>query len=162
MDSCIEIISPPDDLVEIYKTIFSEDLKEFVVKICRQFDSKLDRIFVERLKRRILLEEREMSEVDESLESLADFVAKKFTGLESSIGSVTQSLTPSTYFNAVCFTTCTFITKSRYTYGCDVICRQFLSLVKCLSSVMGVRREGKRGHLPPLANQNSMFFDFFG
>jgi len=82
MDSSIEIISPPDDLIEIYETIFSEDLKEFVVKICRQFDSKIDRIFVERLKRRILLEEREFNEVVESLESLAGFVAKKFTGLD--------------------------------------------------------------------------------
>jgi hypothetical protein len=82
MDSSIEIISPPEELTNIYEIIFSEDLKDFVVKICRQFDSKIDRIFVERLKRRVLLEERELLKVDESLESLADFVAKEFTGLQ--------------------------------------------------------------------------------
>ena len=90
MASSVEIISPPEGLSEIYNTIFSEDVKDFVGKICRQFDSKIDRIFVERLKRRILLEERELTEVDESLESLADFVAKEFTGLGSSTNDVTK------------------------------------------------------------------------
>ena len=67
-----------EDLVDEYQTIFSKDLKDFVVKICRKFDEKIDRFFVDRLKSRLILEERELNEVDESLESLANFIENTF------------------------------------------------------------------------------------
>ena len=79
MESII-ILKPPNDLQEIFETIFTEDLKEFVVKICRKFDQYIDRIFLEREKRRIKLEERELNFPNESLEDLADFIEKELKG----------------------------------------------------------------------------------
>ena len=76
----ITILRPPKDLEEIFETIFTEDLKEFVVKICRKFDEKIDRIFLERSKRRIKLEDRELNFPNESLEDLAKFIEEQFTG----------------------------------------------------------------------------------
>ena len=76
----ITILKPTKDLEEIFETIFTENLKEFVVKFCQKFDEKIDRIFIERATRRIKLEERELNNPDESLEDLAKFIEVEFTG----------------------------------------------------------------------------------
>ena len=76
----ITILRPPKDLEEIFETLFTEDLKEFVVKICRKFDEKIDRIFLERAKRRLKLEDRELNYPNESLKDLSNFIEEQFTG----------------------------------------------------------------------------------
>ena len=73
------IDDPPKGFEDIFDTIFSDDFKIFLVEIVRKFDRKIDEIFVERSKRRILLDERELKENDESLESLAQFMEDNFT-----------------------------------------------------------------------------------
>jgi hypothetical protein len=77
--SSISIQDPPTDLTDVFQTIFTDDLRDFVVKICRHFDRKVDQIFVDRAKRRVALEELELSEDEGSLESLADFIEKQFS-----------------------------------------------------------------------------------
>ena len=73
----VDIPNPLKDFEDIFVTIFSDDFKLFLVRIVREFDRKIDQIFVERSNRSKLLLERDQ---DESLETLAAFMEEHFSG----------------------------------------------------------------------------------